>query len=363
MDWTTLAYASLLTAGSAVALVLIAGTFLVARALRLRRLAAQIEGVLGLPAAWMARLGWDPVVAVPVGVTVADALWQASKVDPTVLDVLGGLDNGLLDRLNEVQAIGGAAWANLVTESTVLVAAEAGAGAAAHTAQTLQTVEWLDNAGQITAKVPWITLAISTIRHGHRTWKGDMTVREAAGHTLLDTASVGGGAFAGAQAGAALGALAGPVGVGVGALLGVVTGATLGRLGAERYKVRMLRDLQSEYTDGLSALPERYVLALREEGLKARAAVAVPERTVWDWLWPSRARMLREAVAQRSLDWAESCEREAEWLQGRLRWQAAEDVGAELLGRPGTFAEADRAELISLREAMGREQRKLGRAA
>ena len=70
---------------------------------------------------------------------------------------------------------------------------------------TADTFEGIADLGDGLDSIPFITLAINTGKNIHKLYKGDLDLKTAAEHTVLDTTAVGTGSWVGGQAGLGLG--------------------------------------------------------------------------------------------------------------------------------------------------------------
>lgn len=106
----------------------------------------------------------------------------------------------------------------------VLIDADLSSQEAFHS--TAETFEGMADLGDLIDSVPLITLAINSVRNGHRMYKGEIGLLTAAEHTAIDTAAVGGGGAIGAKAGVAVGVALAPLTGGISAII-IPTAATL----------------------------------------------------------------------------------------------------------------------------------------
>lgn len=90
--------------------------------------------------------------------------------------------------------------------------------------------------------VPWVTVAISSLREGRLLLAGSTDATRAARNVAIDGVGVGGGAIVGAKAGAIAGSFFGPVGTAVGSVLGGVVGGMTGRKAAAEIRRQPLVD-------------------------------------------------------------------------------------------------------------------------
>jgi len=101
------------------------------------------------------------------------------------------------------------------------------------------------------AHVPWVTFAISAFREGRLLVRGNTDLGRAVKNVVVDTASVGGGAFVGMKIGAVAGTAFGPVGTVIGGVVGGIGGALLGRKTANAIKRIPLEEAQKAYNAAL----------------------------------------------------------------------------------------------------------------
>lgn len=111
------------------------------------------------------------------------------------------------------------------------------------------TSDALDAAsGHVDARLPWITIARSSIRELSLWNEGKTDLGRATKNVTIDAATIGGGAKAGAALGAKLGTLAGPgLGTAIGAAIGGVVGGLLGRTAARELREKPLREAREAF--------------------------------------------------------------------------------------------------------------------
>jgi hypothetical protein len=84
---------------------------------------------------------------------------------------------------------------------------------------TADTLDGMSDLGDLLDQVPWITLAVSSIKNASGVLHGRKSVGDAIEHTLEDTAAIGLGGWAGGEAGLALGLALAPATGGVSAVV------------------------------------------------------------------------------------------------------------------------------------------------
>jgi len=154
---------------------------------------------------------------------------------------------------------------------------------------TIDGVNALDAAS---IHIPFITLALSSVKEGSLMLAKKTDIKTAGKHVLYDTASVGLGGAAGAKMGTLAGSFLGPVGAGVGLVLGGIAGALGGKMLARKIKRSGLAKRQADYDSALVevglALPEvidKKIELLNAKMNRTAKAVKVPW---WHSIWPSR---------------------------------------------------------------------------
>ena len=130
---------------------------------------------------------------------------------------------------------------------------------------TTATADALDAAsGTIEARLPWITIARSSLRE-LSLWNDGMTnLGRATKNVAIDAATIGGGAKAGAVLGGKLGTLAGP---GLGTAIGAAVGGMLGRTTARELREKPLRDARENFERSKEAF-ESAKTALVDEAIR-----------------------------------------------------------------------------------------------
>jgi outer membrane lipoprotein SlyB len=162
---------------------------------------------------------------------------------------------------------------------------------------TMQAADFFESLG---SHVPWITLAVTSIREVGLLLKGWTDVNTALKHVAADTVGVGVGSWTGAKIGGALGVLAGPVGAAIGTVAGVFAGAMAGKFASDRLKKAALRRAIEDFHGHMTAVGQSFVRAgkTRLSALcrhSERVSLAVP-RTLASILWPRRSDLLRNSV-------------------------------------------------------------------
>lgn len=142
---------------------------------------------------------------------------------------------------------------------------------------TADTFEGIADLGDGLDSIPFITLAINTGKNIHKLHKGDLDLKTAAEHTVLDTTAVGAGGWLGSQAGLGLGLALAPATGGLsaviipaattllGSLLGIFTGKGISGWFKERHLRRALEELQylaTEFRDSFLDLYQTVVDAM-----------------------------------------------------------------------------------------------------
>lgn len=119
--------------------------------------------------------------------------------------------------------------------------------------------------GNIDLHIPYITLALSTLREFDLLASGNTSLADSAKNVSLDVAGIGGGGAVGAKVGGFLGMIGGPIGAAVGAIAGGVVGAIMGRKVTNHVKESKIREYYGSYETQASALkrevdgfPKRY---------------------------------------------------------------------------------------------------------
>lgn len=142
---------------------------------------------------------------------------------------------------------------------------------------TDDTFEGIADLGDGLDSIPFITLAINTGKNIHKLHKGDLDLKTAAEHTVLDTTAVGAGGWLGGQAGLGLGLALAPATGGLsaviipaattllGSLVGIFTGKGISGWFKERHLRRTLEELQylaTEFRDSFLLLYQTIVDAI-----------------------------------------------------------------------------------------------------
>ena len=141
---------------------------------------------------------------------------------------------------------------------------------------TADTFEGIADLGDGLDSIPFITLAINTGKNIHKLYKGDLDLKTAAEHTVLDTTAVGAGSWVGGQAGLGLGLALAPATGGLsaviipavtllGSLVGIFTGKGISGWFKERHLRRALEELQylaSEFRESFLLLYQTVVDAM-----------------------------------------------------------------------------------------------------
>ncbi len=129
---------------------------------------------------------------------------------------------------------------------------------------TEATFEGINDLGDGIDSIPFITLAINASKNIYKLHKGDLDIKTAAEHTVLDTAAVGAGGWIGGQAGLGAGLALAPVTGGLsaviipvatsmlGSLIGIFTGKGISGWFKERHlrkAVKVLQELATNFRD------------------------------------------------------------------------------------------------------------------
>ena len=142
---------------------------------------------------------------------------------------------------------------------------------------TDDTFEGIADLGEGLDSIPLITLVINTGKNVRKLYKGDIDLKTAAEHTVLDTTAVGAGGWLGSQAGLGLGIALAPATGGLsaviipaattllGSLVGIFTGKGISGWFKERRLRRALEELQylaTEFRDSFLDLHQTVVGAM-----------------------------------------------------------------------------------------------------
>ena len=142
---------------------------------------------------------------------------------------------------------------------------------------TNATFEGIEDLGDGLDSIPLITLIINTGKNIHKLRKGDLDLKTAAEHTVLDTTAVGAGVWLGSQAGLGLGLALAPATGGLsaviipaattllGSLVGIFTGKGISGWFKERHLRRALEELKylaTEFRDSFLHLYQTVVDAM-----------------------------------------------------------------------------------------------------
>lgn len=143
---------------------------------------------------------------------------------------------------------------------------------------TNDTLDAVGSMGDLLDQVPYVALAINSVRHGHRLYKGEIDWKTAVEHTTVDTTATGVGGFAGGKLGLALGLMLAPATGGASAvaipaattLIGTLAGVLTGKAGGGWIKQRHLRTFQKNLDTAASELAKAFLRAYDE--IEARRA-------------------------------------------------------------------------------------------
>lgn len=167
------------------------------------------------------------------------------------------------------------------------------------------TIHGVDRLGDGGIHIPLVTLALAAIREGNLLLNGRISVGEAAVNVMRDTIAVGGGGYIGSKIGVALGgAVLGPFGAAVGAVLGAFFGAKAGRGLARRMRMAAFEEAKREFNEAVfkvvSVVPDAINERIKAIDRKAERARRKLKISFWNWLWPTRRRLLYEEIRRRA---------------------------------------------------------------
>ncbi|MBP7146232.1 MAG: hypothetical protein KBD01_01720 [Acidobacteria bacterium] len=164
------------------------------------------------------------------------------------------------------------------------------ADAAEHVQRTLERVGELD---KFNLNFPFITFSLALLAYTPLVFRRQLTLREGAKYTAIDTGLVGVPAMTLGKVGALAGLGLGPVGSAVGGLLGAVAGGVAGAAGAGWAKARAYRGQVSAYHEELRAIGAELPEALADKKRAAERKRAMVEKrfplssALRAWLWPT----------------------------------------------------------------------------
>ncbi len=122
---------------------------------------------------------------------------------------------------------------------------------------TADTFEGIADLGDGIDNIPFISLAFNVVKNSRKLYKGDLDLKTAAEHTVLDTAATGVGGLLGSKIGLGLGLALAPVTGGLstvfmpilGSLAGVFTGKGISGWFKERHLRRAIEQIQNLATE------------------------------------------------------------------------------------------------------------------
>ncbi|MDZ7816526.1 MAG: hypothetical protein U5N86_11190 [Planctomycetota bacterium] len=178
---------------------------------------------------------------------------------------------------------------------------------------TENSLDGIENLGDWTFGIPFVTLAISSGRNIGKLVRDEVTGKEAVWFVLQDTVGTGVGAAVGAKVGIAAGSGLGPVGMAAGGLIGGVGGAIFGRKLVGMLRGRKLKRLDKElnkkcraFVETLCGRRKRIVAGLSDGAQKVWDAVEEKEESRGFWgrlrsfVWPTEAEFIRKRMGERA---------------------------------------------------------------
>jgi len=149
-------------------------------------------------------------------------------------------------------------------------------------------------------KIPCITLVISASREIGLLWKGWTDVRTSLKNVALDTVSVGVAGWSGAKLGASFGSLLGPPGVAFGSVIGGTIGAVGGKKAGNVFKARAYKRARRTFEQSMVKVGECFVdaceTAIESVNCQRSRIQAAAPKTIWSYLWPRRADLIRDHI-------------------------------------------------------------------
>lgn len=144
---------------------------------------------------------------------------------------------------------------------------------------TFDTFEGVSDMGDLIDGIPVITLAVNTVRNGKRAYDGKVDLKTATEHTIIDSAGVGAGGWAGGQAGMYVGLALAPVTGGtsaiiipaattlIGTIIGVFTGKGISGWFKGRHVRKAILELQNLATTFRNKFLEKYGKVISASGI------------------------------------------------------------------------------------------------
>ena len=230
------------------------------------------------------------------------------------------------------------------------------------------TIDGLNLLDTAPIHIPFITLALSSLKEGSLLLANKTDIKTAGSHVLYDTSSVGIGGAAGAKIGALIGGTLGPAGAGIGLVLGGVFGAVSGRFLAGKIKYSGLEKKREVYNSAIinvgQVMPavidnKKQLVTVKMD--KAVKAVKVPW---WRHIWPSREEYIAEGLKTRYRQVLDKFNELKNRLQSLSPYQTGEEA-CKIAAEGGFYDPALTEALAKVRQAQEellKEMRRLGLA-
>ncbi len=218
--------------------------------------------------------------------------------------------------------------------------------------------------------IPWITLSLSAVREISLLLRGWTDASTSIKNVALDTVSVGAAGWSRAKAGAALGSFLGPPGFAFGSVVGGVLGALGGKMAGNALKARALKRARTMFEESMVKVGESFVdaceSAIESVGRQRSEIHAVAPKTVWSYLWPRRADLIRDHIDTRLSQRRETLESHIKETKLLLQGERPHEAGSFAIERlPDATVCSDRLRLtineaVEALSRLKKEMKKLG---